>query len=141
MVFLRGLMAVLFIFLAVMLSNTVNKAWGAHTEKPEVSPDVLVTFGCFDEQVTLNLQAVWETRGNYWYSEVANQYVQNEECFLLTESGYPAYIDRVVKKAGKKFKDENAYVVEAHFLGASPGKTFFLLYYGELPVRASRSAV
>ncbi len=116
-----------------------NPARGAHTEKSEVYPDVLVTFGCLDEQVALNLHEVWEAKGNYWFSEVADQYMQTGECFFLTEPGYPAYIDRVVKKADKKFEGENAYVVEAHFFGASPGKTFFFMYYGELPVRARRS--
>ena len=123
--------------LAVFMAT---KAWGAHTEKPEVYPDVLVTFGCLDEQVTLNLQEVWEVKSYYWFSEVAGQYVQTGECFMLYESGYPAYIDRVVKKADKKFKGEDAYLVEAHFLGASPDKTFFFMYYGELPARARRSA-
>ena len=124
-------------FLIVALSGT---AWGAHMEKPEVYPDVMVTFGCLDEQVALNLHEVWEIKGNYWFSEVGNQYMQTGECFFLTEPGYPAYIDRVVKKAGKKFKGEDAYVVEAHFFGAAKGKTFFFMYYGELPVRARRSA-
>lgn len=117
-----------------------GKASGAHTEKPEVYPDVMVTFGCFDEQVALNLHEIWEVKGQYWFSEVGNQYRQTGECFMLTEPGYPAYVDRVVSKADKKFKGEDAYVVEAHFLGASPGKTFFFMYYGELPVRARRSA-
>ena len=112
----------------------------AHLEKPEVYPDVLVTFGCLDEQAALNLQEVWEVKGQYWFAEVAGQYMQGGECFFLTEPGYPAYIDRVVKKADKKFENQAAYVVEAHFYGASPGKTFFFMYYGELPVRAHRSA-
>ena len=115
-------------------------AHGAHTEKPEVYPDVLVTFGCFDEQVALNLHEVWEVKGQYWFSEVGDQYMETGECFFLTEPGYPAYIDRMVKKANKKFKGQPAYVVEAHFFGAAKGKTFFFMYYGELPVRARRSA-
>ncbi len=127
--------------LAVLLAVAApGVTFGAHTEKPEVYPEVLITFGCLDEQVALNLHEIWEAKGNYWFSEVASQYVQAGECFILTEPGYPAYIDRVVKKADKKFKNQDAYVVEAHFFGASPGKTFFFLYYGELPVRARRSA-
>ena len=69
-----------------------------------------------------------------------NQYLQVGECFSLYGPGYPAYIDRAVKKADKKFEGEDAYVVEAHFWGAPPGKTFFFMYYGELPARARRSA-
>ena len=124
---------------ALVVTAAPGVARGAHTEKPEVYPEVLVTFGCFDEQVALNLHEVWETKGNYWFGEVGNQYMQTGECFFLS-GGYPAYIDRVVKKADKKFKNQDAYVVEDHFFGASPGKTFFFMYYGELPVRARRSA-
>ena len=127
------------IALALALSIP-DEARGAHTEEPEVYPDVMVTFGCLDEQVTLNLQEVWEVKSYYWFSAVAGQYVQTGECFMLYEPGYPAYIDRVVKKADKKFKGEDAYLVEAHFYGAARGKTFFFMFYGELPVRARRSA-
>ena len=133
--------SVIWIFAVSMLLFVMlaEEAHGAHTEKPEVFPDVLVSFGCLDEQVALNLQEVWEVKGNYWFREVASQYGETGECFFL-EYGYPAYVDRVVKKADKDFEGENAYVVEAHFWGAPPGKTFFFMYYGELPVRARRSA-
>ena len=129
--------AALILLLIAVFSNIAR---GAHTEKPEVYPDVMVTFGCFDEQVALNLYEVWEVKGDHWFKEVGNQNMQTGECFFLTEPGYPAYIDRVVKKADKKFENQAAYVVEAHFYGASPGKTFFFMYYGQLPVRARRSA-
>ena len=135
---------VAYIFAALAVVSTVllfsGPARGAHTEKPEVYPDVLVTFGCLDEQVALNLQHVWEVKGLYWLSEAASEYVLEGECFLLTDPGYPAYIDRVVKKADKKLENQDAYVVEAHFWGAAKGKTFFFMYYGELPARARRSA-
>ncbi len=124
----------LFVFGVVMPSH------GAHTEEPEVYPDVMATFGCFEEQVALNLLEVWEAKGQYWFSEVGDQYMQSGECFFLYDPGYPAYVDRVVRKSDKKFEGEDAYVVEAHFLGAAPGKTFFFMYYGELPIRARRSA-
>ncbi len=130
-----------FLFWAsLFLFGMVMPVQGAHTEEPPVAPDVMVTFGCLDEQVALNLHEVWEVKGQYWFSEVGNQYRQTGECFTLYEPGYPAYIDRVVNKSGKKFEGEDAYVVEAHFLGAPPGKTFFFMYYGELPARAHRSA-
>ncbi len=129
------------VFALILLALTIpSQVQGAHTEEPEVYPDVLVTFGCFDEKVALNLHEIWEVKGDYWFKEVGSQYMQTGECFFLYDPGYPAYVDRVVKKADKKFEGENAYVVEAHFYGASPGKTFFFMYYGELPVRARRSA-
>ena len=130
-----------FLFWAsLFLFGMVIPVQGAHTEKPEVAPDVMVTFGCFNEQVALNLQEIWEVKGGYWFKEVGNQYMQTGECFFLYDPGYPAYVDRVVKKSDKKFNGENAYVVEAHFYGAAKGKTFFFMYYGELPIRARQRA-
>ena len=104
------------------------------------NPDLLVTFGCAQEQTTLNLAYVWEKKGEYWFLEAATDYVLNKECFSMTYPGYPGYVDRVVRKLDKKFYGSPAYVVEGHFYGAPPGKTFFFLFFGELPAKAHRSA-
>lgn len=105
------------------------------------SPDVLVTFGCFAEQTALDLAHVWEEKGDYYFDEMANEYLQSNECFILYEPGYPAYIDRMVKQLGKEFLGLPSYVVAAHFFGTPPigeenYKPFYFLYHGELPERA-----
>ncbi len=107
------------------------------------SPDVLVTFGCFQEQTALDLAHVWEEKGDYFFDEMANEYLQSNECFILYDPGYPAYIDRMVKKLSKDFQNLPSYVVEAHMYGSpSVGDEgympFYFLFHGELPERAVR---
>ncbi len=114
-------------------------ARGAHAEDG-VSPDLLVQFWCLEEDVVLNLAHSYYTGGQGGLDEAGAGYMMNHECFVI-EGGYPAYIDRVVKKTSYRFKNMDTYVVEAHFWGAPPGKKFFFLYYGELPERARRSAI
>ena len=123
---------------AVLMLLVSGPARGAHTEDG-VSPDLLVRFGCLEVDVVIELAHVYETRGQKKFDDVAALYVENRECVYIL-GGYPAYIDRVVQKTNYKFKGKDTYVVEAHFWGTPPGKTFYLLYYGELPARAHRSA-
>lgn len=109
----------------------------------EESPDVLVTFGCFQEQTALDLAHVWKEKGEYYFNEIADAYLQTNECFLLYEPGYPAYIDRMVKEINKLFLGDRSYVVEAHMYGSPPVgdedyKPFYFLFHGELPERAVR---
>ena len=131
-----GIAAVLFMLLVASFSNGAK---GVHTEEPEVSPDVLVTFGFPEEDVVLNLAHAYETGGQQALDEAGSGYLMTLECFVI-EGGYLAYIDRVVKKTNYKYQGEDTYVVEAHFWGAPLDKVFYFLFYGELPVRARRSA-
>lgn len=104
-------------------------------------PDLFVMYGCAQEQTSLNLAHIWVKKGKYWFNEAASDYVLNGECFILGDPGFPAYIDRVVRKVDKKFEGDDAYVVEGHFFGDPPEKTFFFMYHGELPAKARRSAI
>ena len=109
----------------------------------EESPDVLITFGCFQEQTALDLAYVWEEKGDYFFDEAGNDYLLSGDCFVLYEPGYPAYIDRMVKKLSKDFQNLPSYVVEAHMYGSpSVGDEgympFYFLFHGELPERAVR---
>ena len=112
-------------------------AQGAHAN--DEPAEVIVSFGCLEADVAVELAHVHETMGYAKYSDAAALYVENGECIYIP-GGYPAYIDRVVKRTNYRFKGQATYVVEAHFWGALPGKTFYLLYYGELPARAHRSS-
>lgn len=109
----------------------------------EHPPDLFVTFGCFQEQTTLDLAHVWVEKGDYYFDEAANEYLQLDECFVLYQPGWAAYIDRVVKRLSKDYNNMPSYVVEAHMysspaVGEEGYMPFYFLYHGDLPERAVR---
>ena len=101
----------------------------------EHPPDLLQAAGCLSEEVALDVSRVWEKKGEYWSNEKFFEYILAGKCFQLFE-GYPTYVVRTVKRLGKRYNGYVAYVVEARFLGAAPGKKFYFFFYGTLPAAA-----
>lgn len=133
--YMYGIIAAGLIAVAILFISVANAR--------DESPDVLITFGCFQEQTALDLAYVWVEKGDYFFDEAGNDYLISGDCFVLYEPGYPAYIDRMVKKLSKDFQNLPSYVVEAHMYGSpSVGDEgympFYFLFHGELPERAVR---
>ena len=124
------------ITLAAVIFALVAALFISGQSKGEVHPpDLLQATGCLSERVALGGSDVWEKRGEYWSNEKFFEYILAGKCFQLFE-GYPTYVVRTVKRLGKRYNGYVAYVVEARFLGAAPGKKFYFFFYGTLPAAA-----